>query len=72
MGTIERSPEKPVIYVGNTTPPGYGRRGVAWRERETHDGVTRTDPPGYFYFRPDDDPGSTVFVHRDELKPVSQ
>lgn len=70
MGDVERSAEKPAIYVGMTSPPGYGRRGVAWRERELQDGIEITDPPGFFIFRPDDEPATTYFVHRDDLVPV--
>lgn len=34
--------------------------------------VGNRTPPGYFYFRPDDDPSMTSFVHRDELEPVPE
>jgi hypothetical protein len=71
MGRIERSLETPVIHVGSRIPQGYGLRGVTWREREVHYGCERTDSQGFFYFRRDDDPSTTSFVHRDELMAVS-
>jgi hypothetical protein len=70
MSEIERSPEKRVRYIGRHVPPGYGRLGVAWREREIRNGIAYTDPPGYFYFRPDDNPQMICFVHRDDLEPI--